>query len=179
MTEVKALRSMRTLQVQDAAEVLGIKAEVLKLEDPFYQTLKLVKRSIKNQLVTYFQSQTTFFMREVEITSMNKKTYEYRKGVLESQLEKKMSELDRIFSEFVVVEPHVIHYGSLEYGNFHVCTYGEMDWFRNAVWIHEHVLEEFIKTNIPSGYPVTKDFECYKRLLAQLIHRAEIQSKVV
>jgi hypothetical protein len=77
----------------------------------------------------------------------------------------RIQNLNSIFSQFKVVGPGIVEYGSKKKGNYRVCKVGEKDYFKNAIWIHLSLIQEILYGIWPSQNQISAEFNKYKKLL--------------
>ena len=142
-------------------------------QEQFLRELDVVRMFIRDALITYLMTKRDTHIYHYSIFSDTEEERDARIFFVNRSFEARVENLESVFNEFHVVDATTIHYGSRERGNFNVCKFGVFDYFKNAIWIHEHRLQEFIHDNIPQGYPVYSLFEKYRLMLWRLLDLAE------
>ncbi len=79
----------------------------------------------------------------------------------------RIKNLNSIFTQFKILGPGVIEYGSRKIGNYRICIVGVKDCFRNAIWIHTNLIQELIFGIWPVHNDISKEFEHYSELLEE------------
>ncbi len=156
----------------DALKQLGY----VKNSDEVELAISLInyaKNLLKNQIVTYFCAIYNERLRDISIRASCEKSYLKQKGIIDAQREEQFERINRVFSEFQVVSPTIIIYGSKEYSNYYICRLGIKDRYKNAFWIHENSIRELIQ-DIPPEFPVHEDAENYFKLLNSLKTLAQL-----
>ncbi len=121
------------------------------------------KKSIYNQMLTYYLVKDDSEKRRINTTARSKYEYEKRIFYSNQRLEEVIDRLKLAFA-FSFKEPNIILYGTKGFGNYRECIYGITDSFKNAIWIHTHVLEEML-SEFPNYLPVHKDCMEYINML--------------
>ena len=80
---------------------------------------------------------------------------------------KRIQNLSSIFSQFKILGPGVVEYGSRTRGNFRICRVGEKDCFRNSICIHINLIQELIYGMWPTNPSISVEFEKYKKLISE------------
>ncbi len=88
-----------------------------------------------------------------------------RKKNAEFNFKIQIEHVKRVFNEFHVLSISAVRMGHLE------CNYGKQDFFRNALWIHTHEVQEIVEDVKDDA--VFSEFCVYNQLLQELKNKAK------
>ena len=128
--------------------------------------IKERKKSIINQIETYFITTKVEAQSRAHMKSRSGKEYEAKMKVLNRKFSEKENKVNDVFNSFVIVEPSVINMGSKALGNFRQCVYGQTDSFRYAIKSHIFMVQELL-SDLPKFLPVQQEGNDYINLLNQ------------
>ena len=168
-----AIAQKATVIVSDVASETELSSSEF---NPIIEIINRTRNSIKNQVLTYLMTIYSEQLTEISVFSSSRECFEKRKMCLDNDLASKIERINRVFGEFQIVSPLVVIYGSKDYANYAICTYGKADWYKNAFWIHENSIKELMQ-NLPQILPVHDDVKEYFEMLKNIKRLASMSDE--